>query len=71
MSEIRHDYLASKTWRKTLEMRVLVTFKGREALQQAWQCIETGEIEWKDVPKVNEAFADARERAAERALTKQ
>jgi hypothetical protein len=45
-------------WRKPHpdELRALTeSTHGKDApvLQQAWSCVETGEVEWKDVPIVD------------------
>jgi hypothetical protein len=45
------------TWERTSELRIVrnLSHVGRpERLQQKWHCHENGEIEWVDIPIVNE-----------------
>ena len=41
-------------WLTIPGQEIVATFMGgpHATLQQAWQCMETGEIEWRDVPTV-------------------
>lgn len=44
-----------KTWKITSGMRWVKNEDNSVTLQQAWTCLETGEIEWRDVPIFNVA----------------
>ena len=48
----------ARTWQATMKLRVVrddsivafsADFRNPDRLQQAWQCRETGEVEWRDV----------------------
>lgn len=49
VDEYRADPFVGHTWQQTSGLR----WRG-PVLEQAWQCIETGEIEWREVPRVSE-----------------
>ena len=41
----------ARTWLATARLKWLVTSTGTNAeLVQAWQCYETGEVEWRPIP---------------------
>jgi hypothetical protein len=50
------DMPMSKTWSRTTEYRLAESVTGNlrlgPILQQAWQCRENGEVEWRTVPTV-------------------
>ncbi len=54
------DPPTSRTWSATMVLRIVkpipdfsfITGMSDDRLQQAWQCHETGEIEWRDVEVV-------------------
>lgn len=50
----------ARTWQLTHRLRWLVpdgTYTSRPVLQQASQCLETGELEWSSVPTVTHSEA--------------
>ena len=38
-----------KTWEPTVHLR-WQNILGKSVLQQAWRCLETGEVNWQEVP---------------------
>ena len=54
-----------QTWQATMALRIVkpdlslafLGIPGDVQIQQAWQCLETGAVEWRDIPTVTKSEA--------------